>query len=392
MQQKFAFDKLVDRSGSGNLKDAYTPAAVRDAGLVSYWGAEFDFPTCPAFSAGVRACAERGLYGFTLQDDAYNERVVWWQKELRGWEIAPDWIVPTHGTIFALATAIRLFVGEGQNMITIHPGYNRYEQAARRLERGCVASEMRYARGRYALDFADLEEKLSRPENTLLVVCNPNNPTGLVLSADELRRIDALSRKYQVPVFCDEIFAEVTLDGTTIPPYGKIAEPDSLAITCTSLGKCMSLTGVNHANVLIPNKELRERYIHQKYADHYGSIDPMLYAGLLRACTRDGADYVLALREVIRENRRILTQRLSVLLPGAHVVPAEATFVVWIDYSGLGFPDGELAALLERTLFLGDPGSEYGVSDQFYRYSIAVPTWALEKSLDYLEKSLKEAH
>ena len=266
---KYEFDRLVDRTGSGSLKDAYMPQAVRDAGLVSYWGAEFDFPTCPAFSEGVRACAERGLYAFTLQTGAYNERVVWWQKQMRGWDIEPGWIVPTHGTIFALATAIRLFVGEGQNLVTIHPGYRRYEQAASRQGRGCAVSQMRCENGRYALDFADLEEKLSCPENALLVVCNPNNPTGAVLSEAELRRIDAFSRQYQVPVFCDEIFAEVTLNGATISPYGKIAGADSLAITCTSLGKCMSLTGVNHANVLIPNPELRERYTRQKYADHY---------------------------------------------------------------------------------------------------------------------------
>ena len=100
---------------------------------------------------------------------------------------------------------------------------------------------------------------------------------------------------------------------------------------------------------------------------------------------------MLALRDVIRENRRILTRRLAQLLPGTYIVPAEATFVVWVDYSGLGLSDAALAALLEKALFIGDPGSEYGASNQFYRYSIAVPTWALEKSLDYLETTLKEA-
>ena len=117
---------------------------------------------------------------------------------------------------------------------------------------------------------------MSQSENVLLVVCNPNNPTGQTLTEGELKRIHELSMRYQVPVFCDEIFAEVTLDGGTVTPFGKAAGPESLALTCTSLGKCMSLTGVNHANVIIPGEKLRERYIRQKYADPYGSIDPML--------------------------------------------------------------------------------------------------------------------
>lgn len=61
-------------------------------------------------------------------------------------------------------------------------------------------------------------------------------------------------------------------NGVRVQPYGEVAQEDSLAITCTSLGKCMSLTGVNHANVLIKNPQLRERYVAQRYADHYGSV------------------------------------------------------------------------------------------------------------------------
>ncbi len=388
--QTFPFTQLVDRTGTGSLKGNMTPQKIRDAGLVSYWGAEFDFPTCPAFSEGVRACAERGLYAFTPQGKDYNDRIAWWMKNMRDWEVEPEWIVPTHGTIFALASAIRLFVGEGQNLLVILPGYSRYKQAADRLGRGCTASYMRYENGHYALDYADLEEKLSRPENALLVFSNPNNPTGHILSEKDLRRIDELSRKYQVPVFCDEIFADVTLDGSTVTPYGKAAKPDSPAITCSSFGKCMSLTGINHANVFLPNEALRKLYIRQKYADHYGSIDPLLYAGLLRACTEEGRDYVLSLREVIAANRQLLTTRLTNLLPGTYIVPAAATYLLWVDYRGLGLEDAALKNLLDKTLFSGDPGSEYGVSDQFCRYSIAAPTWAIQKSMNVLEKVLKE--
>ena len=161
-------------------------------------------------------------------------------------------------------------------------------------------------------------------------------------------------------------------------------------MTCTSLGKCMSLTGVNHANLVIRNPELRERYIRQKYADHYGSIDPMLYAGLMRACTEEGRDYVLALREVIRRNRELFRRRISGIFPQAKVVPAQGAYLAWVDYTGLGMSDGELAGMLEKGLFMGDPGSEYGASDQFYRYSIAAPGWAIEKTFDYLEASLRE--
>jgi cystathionine beta-lyase len=239
---------------------------------------------------------------------------------------------------------------------------------------------------RYTLDHAALVAAMADPGCTLLVLCNPNNPTGLTLHEEDLKFIDSLSRKYGIPVFSDEIFAEITLTGEAIMPYGKPAAAESLSITCTSLGKCMSLTGVNHSNVIIPNPELRERYIHQKYADHYGSIDPMLYAGLMRAYTEEGKEWLAELLDVIRENRRIFTIGVENAFPGAKVVPAEGTFVVWVDYSGTGITQEDLSAELEQRMFFGDPGSEYFANDMFYRYSIAVPPALLKKSMDWINK------
>ena len=83
--KQFLFDKRVDRTGRGSLKEMLTARAVLDAGLVSYRGAELEFPACPAFSQGVRACAEQGLYAFTPQGEAYNQRIAWWQEHVRGW-------------------------------------------------------------------------------------------------------------------------------------------------------------------------------------------------------------------------------------------------------------------------------------------------------------------
>ena len=69
------FDHRVDRSGVLTwLKDAFTPQSVKDAGLLGYAGAEFEFPTCPAIGKGIREVAEKGIIGFTLPNDAYRNQ------------------------------------------------------------------------------------------------------------------------------------------------------------------------------------------------------------------------------------------------------------------------------------------------------------------------------
>jgi len=395
---KYNFSDRVNREGIGSLKERETPENIKAEGLISYWGAEFEFPTCEAFSNGIRSLADRGLYGFTIQDKKYNEHVKWWMENVRNWDINDEWIVPAMGIIFGLATAIRMFVRKDENIIILQPTYGRYKQAADRIGVKTIVSNLVCTKKEkqaesaeimpgpcYEIDWTDLESKMSNPANRLLVLCNPNNPTGTIFKEEELRKIAALSKKYNVLVYCDEIFAEIVPEGGTIVPYGKIADEDALAITCTSMGKCMSITGFNHANLFIKNAALRERYNRQKYSDHYGSLEPLLYAGLCSAYTSDGKKYIEQLCKVIHENVTLVERTFEMFLPKAKVIHPEATYVLWIDYTGLGMSDEQLETFLnDEALFYGDAGTEYGATKQFYRYSVAVPTKDLKKSMEYL--------
>ena len=111
-------------------------------------------------------------------------------------------------------------------------------------------------------------------QNKMLVLVNPHNPTGRIFDREDLEKIAQLANKYNVVVFSDEIFAETT-QGKRVIPYAEL-DP-VMGISCTSLGKTFNLTGVNQANLVIPNDELREKYSHQKDIDHFGSIDPFFY-------------------------------------------------------------------------------------------------------------------
>ena len=388
---KNIFNTRVDRSGSIQwLKDHFTPDYIKEQNLLGYAGAEFEFPTCPSFIRGVKRATEKGLFGFTMVGSDYRNAVKWWMKELRDYEVQTEWIVPTQGTIFSLATSIRLFTEPGDNIMVLSPNYSRYNQAATRLKRGTVSIPFIEDKGRYSVDFAALAAAFAQKENKLLVLCNPNNPTGHVYSREELEKIAELSKRYEVAVFSDEIFAEVVFEESKAIPYAQVAGPDALAITCTSMGKVFSLTGVNHANVIIENASLREAFIEQRNADHFGSVDPMVYAGMMEAYTEEGKAWVLALREYVWENFLLLDDFMKSYLPKAKVTKPQGTFVVWVDYSGYAENWAELDHLLkEEGLFVGDGGKEYFGKTTCVRYSIAVPKAELEKTLERVAKALQ---
>ena len=384
------FDRRVDRIGTVSwLKDEFTPQAVKDAGLLGFAGAEFEFPTCPAIGTGVQELVSKGLLGFTLPNDAYRNAIQWWMQEVRNCDIDSAWILPTHGTIFSLATTIRLMTEPGDSIMIITPGYHRYEQAATRLGRNTVQIPMDDEAGRYMLNWAALEAAMAQPRNKILVLTNPNNPTGTILTRQELERIAELARKHQVTVFSDEIFADVTFQGKQALPYVLATEENDLAITCTALGKTFSLTGINQANVLIRNPQLREKFQAQRNADHYGSLDPFHQATLVAAYSPEGKAWLEEMKSYVWQNFKVFRDFILENFPGAVVTEPEGSFVVWVDYGGCGMTGQELVQLLcKEGLFVGDEGEEFYGRDACFRYCLAVPRKDLETSLVYLKQAV----
>ena len=189
---KYDFETLVKRS-EGNLKKQWTPEAVEKAGYVSFEAAEMDFATAPSIIRSLTELVQNGLFGFNQITPEYCSRVCWWMNTERDWKVDPEWIVPVMGTIFSVATAIRMVLKPGERLIVPGPGYNRYAQAAERMGYGTVVSPMKEVNGKYEMDFEDLERCMADPSNRLLVLCNPHNPTGRVWTEKELTELARLS-------------------------------------------------------------------------------------------------------------------------------------------------------------------------------------------------------
>ena len=378
----YDFETAVSRSHMGNMKEEMASDIMKSRGIVSFGGAEMDFPTAPSVIDAIVRRAKNGLLGYTIVDASYLEPIVFWMRRMRNTEISPQWIVPVLGTIYSVATAIRLLCRPGEGIITMTPVYYRYEQAARRLGRETFHCPLIEKNGIYTIDFELLERLMAKDECRLLVLCNPHNPVGRVWSRDELTGIARLSARYRVPVFSDEIFAEITFDGHETIPYISIEEGREWAMTATSLGKTFNFTGVNQANVFIPDERLREAFVRQRTADHFGSIDPLFHAAIGGAYCEEGAAWVKALLEHLDKNR---TKLMSAFGPSGacdgRISPVEGSFVAWIRWQlpkdRSGCLEGEaLAEFLRREALLDlEPGLEYGSDCGFYtRMNFATTT------------------
>lgn len=387
----YDFDLAADRENMGNMKDFLTPQKLKEKGIPSFSAAEMDFRTAPSVIRSVTETVQKGVYGFTIPTPRYRQAVCWWMEQMRNWKIQADWIVPVLGTIYSVATAIRMTTEKGEGIIVQTPVYYRYEQAADRLERKTVHNPLKIVNGKYEMDFEDLERKMADPRNKLLVLCNAHNPVGRVWTRQELERVGQLSEKYKVTVICDEIFGEMTFDGHTAVPYGSLDVGREYAITVVSLGKAFNFTGVNHANVLIPDANLRERYEKQKYADHYGSMGPFEYASVLGAYCQEGKEWFLAVRDYIQENAHEVKAFFEKYIPQAYVFPIEGSSVCWIDWSFLGLRGEKLHDFLtEKALFEVETGEIYaGECSAFTRMNLSSQRRQIRTALCRVRESLK---
>lgn len=357
----------LSRDGLGSLQEELTPPNIRSAGFASMGGAEFDFKTAPCIRHALAEYAENGYYAFTWPIDGYRERIEWWMANARNWEISGSWVVPTLGTIFSVATCLRMLVGPQDAMIVQPPIYYRYEQAATRLGLKTVYNPLIEEGGSYRMDLPGLERLMADGHNKLLVICNPANPAGRVWTRDELTSVSELSRRYGTIVVSDEIFAEITFDGHETVPYASLEPGRENAIALTSIGKSFSCTGLNFANAIIPGDALRERFETQRTRDHFGSIDPFGRQALMAAYTPEGLAWLRECVTYMGENRRIIASAIEDEGLG-YVFPTEGTYVCWVRWDGIPLAGEELNSFFEcEALLEVEPGMEYG--NNLERYS-----------------------
>lgn len=389
----FDFVTEVDRSIlSGSLKMAMTAKGLKEQGIQSFIAGELDVKTAPSLLRSVKELTENGLFGFTLPDDKYLECVASWTNRVRGWKIDPTWVVPAYGTIYSLATAIKAFVPEKGNIIVQPPFYDRYEQAAKRLGRGIVLNPLKRTEDSYEMDLEGLETLMRDPKNGILVLCNPLNPSGKVFNKEELEKVAHLSAITNTIVFADEIFSEVLLEGDRVVPYASIEEGKAFAITTMSLGKSFNMTGLNHANILIPDEDLRKRFKEQRTSDHFGSIDPVGYAATMGAYSDEGYAWLQALNDHIRNNSRIVHEAFENYFPDYQVLRNEGSFVCWIDFRKTGLKGDALSQMLmEKAKFHINEGTEYGPGCEGYvRMNLGSTKhqteWAMERLIQGLPR------
>jgi cystathionine beta-lyase len=348
-----------------------------------------EFLSPPQIVSALEETAKFGMWGYTGWGDRYYNAIHKWMKERHNWEISRDSIIRVNGVVQGLGAAVRAFTKPGDSIVIQPPVYFPFYTSVRDNDRVLVESPLKRTEQGYEIDFADLEEKLSRPEVTAMIICSPHNPVGRVWTEQELRRVGDLCLKYNVFVICDEIHNDLIHKGNTHTVYATLGEEYAKhCVIGTACSKTFSLAGLCLANMIVPdpeNKALYEKEIHRSGCTTHSTFGTVALEVGYEQC----GSWVDELVDYVYDNYLFMKQFLAEHFPSLWVATLEGTYLAWVNMSSLTADPAQRTAFLhdEAKLWLTH-GGPFGDAD-FERINLACARSVLEQALDRLLAAAK---
>ena len=379
------FEEVTERRGTGSEK-----WNVQENEL-PMWVADMDFPTAPCIRRAIEKRAAHGIFGYSTIPEAWYEAYRNWWGEHHGLDIAREELLFVTGVIPAISAAVRTFTAPDDKVIIQTPVYNHFFTSILNNGRRVLENPLIYRDGKYEMDLRDLEKKLSDPQATLLILCNPQNPVGKIWSREQLAQIGSLCKKHGVPVFSDEIHCDLTAPDKAYAPFASVDGTCRMnSITALAPTKTFNIAGIHSAAVFVPEEGLRQRM--KRALNTVEVAEPNAFAvdATTAAFSGEGWDWLAALRGYIDGNKKTVYAFLERELPEVYALPQDATYLMWLDISRFSDDSGAFQRFIRKeTGLYVTAGNIYGDNgNTFLRLNVACPRSLLEDGLDRFRRGL----
>ena len=335
----------------------------RTPDAIAAWVADMDFAPAPVITAALtRAIATgdlgypdwRSIIGGSGATDAFVDRCA----TRYGWHIDAADTREFNDVVQAIQIVLHTCTSPGDGVVVHTPAYPPFLKS---LEiTGCrlvpvSAQRTEPSSTGWSYDYDALDATLRATPAKVLLLCNPQNPTGHVFSDDELRRITELAERHELLIISDEIHADLTYAPFVHRPMALFAPDRTVSIHAAS--KAFNLAGMRYAIAHFGSQSARKAA--EALPEHLLGATNLMAAVAVEAAWRDGDEWLAAVLAHLDVQRKLLADLLAEYLPQIKYVPPAATYLAWLDCRALDLGDDPSIKFLERGVRLSE-GPNFG--------------------------------
>lgn len=389
---KYNFNEKIDRSNNHSAKWEEMGNKFISNDLWPMWIADMDLKTAPVIIDAMREKLEQGIFGYVYRPASYYQSAADWIERRFDYKIDPKTLINSPGVVPTLSILVRLMTKADEKVLIQSPVYYPFSAVVRENERELVVNELvKDETGYYTIDFEDFEKKVSAEKVTLFIMCSPHNPVGRVWKREELQKMSELCLKYNVRVIADEIWRDIIMPGHKhIPAASLSKEIEHNTITCFSPTKTFNIAGLQASFATLPREE------EWKMLDEeLGRLDvkrnsPFSLVGFEAAYTK-GEEWLEELLIHLDGNMDYVVNFVKERIPEVKVRKSEGTYLMWLDFSGLGMTKEELSMFMQKEAKIAlDDGFWFGENGAgFERMNIACPRYMVEEGMNRIENAVK---
>ncbi len=352
------------------------------------WVADMDFPIPPPVAAALHRTVDGGDLGYPNLDDG-NPLAVPFTDRMRtrhGWEPDPARVWTFTDVLNAVQAILHMTTEPGDAVAVHAPTYPPFLATLDRMQRPSSPIPFRATPEGWRVDPISAERTLRNARVLLLV--NPHNPTGRVLTRPELEILAELAAEHDMLVIADEVHAELVYPGHTHIPFASLNDDAARrTVTLTSASKTFNLAGIRTA-VAHVGHDAAWRGLEERPERLWGAVANLSVAATL-AAWNEGDDWLSGLLTRLDTNRGTLTEFVAERMPAVRCHSPEGTYLGWLDYSATSLGDDPAGALLRRAGVALSPGLHFGPAGAgFARLNFATAPNVLEELLERIARVL----
>ena len=385
----YDFDKIIDRTGSGDLKHGVLKERYGRDDLLPLWVADMDFETPQFITDALRQRLEHSLFGYMVVPNGLWTSIIQWIRDHHQWEVKREWLTYIPGIVKGIGMAINVFVKEDEKVIIQPPVYHPFRLTPQGNGRKVVYNPLKEVDGTYEMDFEQLAEVVD-DKCRLLILSNPHNPAGVCWPKETLQRLAHFCFEHHIIVISDEIHADMALFGNKHIPFASVSdEAAQISITFGAPSKTFNIAGIVSSYAIVPNDSLRRRFYTWLEANELN--DPPLFSPIATiAAYTQGEDYRQQMLSYIEDNIRFVEDYCREHLPQIKPWRPQASFLVWLDCRALGLSHDALVDLFVNHAHLAlNDGAMFGIGGSgFMRLNVGTPRAVLRQALEQLFQAL----